>query len=130
MAKHVFRRPILIVVLAFFSFTPTYGQLSLWDFGGYAKNMTSYADGQVEWFPANVGEWQNITQLRLNLFMYPDNNITTTIQSRSLLVYQKSYDLLRQFQEELNTRGSYYFDLRYDWLEESDIYGFSEIDRL
>jgi hypothetical protein len=117
-------------MLLFLSYAPVYGQLSLWDFSGYAKNMLTYADGQIEWLPLDIGAWQNITQLRLNLFYYPENNITTSIQSRSLLIYQENSESLRKFQGDLNTGGSYYFDLRYDWLEEDDIYGFSEIDRL
>lgn len=128
MSKHLLCRYLLLILIL--SFRPVFGQLSLWNFGGYAKNMTSYADGQIEWFPVDVGEWQNITQLRLNLFMYPDNNVITSVQVRNLLVYQENSDLLRQFQGELGTGGSYYFDLKYNWLEEDDIYGFSEIDRL
>ena len=130
MPRHLLFRLIFLVLLSIIFLTPVFGQSSLWDFGGYAKNMLSYADGQIEWFPVEVGDWQNITQLRLNLFMYPENNITTSIQTRSLLVYQDNSQLLRKFQSELNTGGSYYFDLKYDWLDEENVYGFSEIDRL
>jgi hypothetical protein len=130
MPRYLLSRLIFLVLLSKIFFTPVFGQSSLWDFGGYAKNMLSYADGQIEWFPVEVGDWQNITQLRLNLFMYPESNITTSIQARSLLVYQDNSQLLRKFQGELNTGGSYYFDLKSDWLDEKNVYGFSEIDRL
>jgi hypothetical protein len=130
MFKDVFRWGMLSIIPILLPFTAVFGQMSIWDFGGYAKNLITYADGEIEWLPIEVGRWQNTTQLRLNLFMYPEDNIATTIQARTLLIYQENSDLLRQFQAELNTVGSYFFDLKYDWLEEEDIFGFSEIDRL
>jgi hypothetical protein len=102
----------------------------MWDFGGYVKNLTTYADGEIEWLPIDVGSWQNTTQLRTNLFYYPEDNITTSAQARTLLVLQENSDLLRQFQSALNTTGSYYFDLKLEWLKNDDAYGFTEIDRL
>jgi hypothetical protein len=111
-------------------YTTAFGQLSIWDFRGYIKNLTTYADGEIEWLPLELGKWQNTTQLRTNLFVYPVNNLSTAIQARTLMLYQKNSKFLRQFQNELKTSGSYYFNLKYDWLEKDDFYGFSEIDRL
>jgi hypothetical protein len=129
MSKH-FLNHVILLVFSTVSCTSVFGQLSTLNFGGYAKNLTTYTDGQIEWFPINIGQWQNATQLRLNLFMYSEHNITTSIQTRSLLVHQENYQLLKRFQGEFNTEGSYYFDLRYNWLEENNIMGSSEIDRL
>ena len=130
MMKHLFSRFILLMALSLLSFSSVFSQLSVWDFGGYAKNLTTGTDGQIEWFPVQIGKWQNATQLRLNLFMYPDQNITTSIQTRSLIIYQDKYDLVRQFQGEFKTEGNYFFDLKHDWFEKENAYGYSEIDRL
>jgi len=129
MSKHFFNK-FFLLVFSIVSCTSVFGQLSTWEFGGYTKNLTTYTDGQIEWIPINVGQWQNVTQLRLNLFMYSEQNITTSIQARSLLFYQDNYGVLKKFQGELSTEGSYYFDLRYDWLEKENVSGSSEIDRL
>jgi hypothetical protein len=102
----------------------------MWDFGGYLKNLTTYADGEIEWLPIELGKWQNTSQFRTNFFFYPSTDITTSAQARTLLILQENSDLLREFQDALNTSGSYYFDLRADWLEEDDAFGFTEIDRL
>ena len=111
MAIYILRRSTLPVLLLLMSSTPVCGQMSIWDFGGYAKNLIAYADGEIEWPPVDVGRLQNTTQLRLNLFMYPEDNFNTIVQTRTLIMYQENSDLLRRFQEELNTGGSYYFDL-------------------
>jgi len=120
----------LSIIICLFLTTSGYSQLSIWDFSGYFKNLTTYADGEIEWLPIEIGKWQNTTQLRTNLFFYPSTDITASAQARTLLVLQENSDLLREFQEALNTSGSYYFDLRADWLEKEDAFGFTEIDRL
>lgn len=119
-----------ILIILLLSYSVVSGQLSEWDFGGYVKNLTTYTDGEIEWFPFEVGEWQNTTQLRTNLFYFPDDNLTTAVQARTLLILQENSDLLREFQTALNTTGSYYFDLKYEWLKDDNAYGFTEIDRL
>ncbi len=106
-----------------------FSQLSDWQFGGYAKDMLTYSNGQIEELPFEFGNWQNTAQIRLNLSWYPVESLTTTVQARNLLIYQENSTLMREFQNQLNT-NSYYFDIKYEWLEEDDWYGFSEIDRL
>ena len=64
-------------------------QLSHWDYGGYAKNLISYADGDVEGFPFEFGRWQNTSQLRFNVFYYPTDDLIGSGQTRTLLIYQK-----------------------------------------
>jgi hypothetical protein len=103
-------------------------QLSRWDYGGYAKNLISYADGDIEEYLIEFGRWQNTGQLRFNMFYYPTDDLVASGQTRNLLIYQKGQKNIREFQNELAT-SSYYFDLKYEWLKEDDIYGFTEIDR-
>jgi hypothetical protein len=123
--------PCLIVTICFpgFQNKAVYAQLSKWDFGGYAKNLLTYAKGDIEDWPVEFGNWQNTTQLRLNLFYYPTAGFTASAQVRNLLIYQQDYRSVRQFQDSLST-DSYFFDLRVAWLDENDVYGFNEIDRL
>ena len=104
-------------------------QLSPWDYGGYVKNLITYADGDIEGYPIEFGRWQNTGQLRFNVFYYPTDDLVASGQSRTLLVYQQDHWQIRQFQNQLAT-SSYYFDLKYEWLKEDDVYGFTEIDRL
>lgn len=123
------QRFILITSLLYLSNAVAYGQLSEWDFGGYAKNLATYTDGDFEDWPVELGRWQNATQLRLNLFYYPGADLTFSAQSRTLLIYQQNYQSLRQFQDLIST-DSYYVDLRWNWLQDNNGYGFTEIDRL
>ena len=125
-----FLKSVFLISSLLLIYSPGYGQMSMWDFRGYLKNLTTYADGEIDWLPVDIGKWQNTTQLRTNLFYYPSVSTTVSAQARTLLVLQDNSVLLREFQSALNTTGSYYFDLRYDWLEKDDAFGFTEIDRL
>jgi len=104
-------------------------QLSRWDYGGYFKNLITYADGDIESLPIEFGRWQNTGQLRFNLFYYPRDDLVASGQTRTLLTYQQDQWQVRQFQKELET-SNYYFDLKSEWLKEDNLYGFTEIDRL
>ena len=130
MKKDHYHLCIAVIIIVSLSIFPGLAQLSMWDFGGYVKNLSTYADGETEWLPSEVGRWQNTSQLRTNFFLYPTNSLSISAQARTLLIFQKNSKDLREFQEALNTTGSYYFDLRLDWLQEDDAFGFSEIDRL
>ena len=104
-------------------------QLSAWDYGGYAKNLLTFTDGTIEDLPLEYGKWQNSAQLRLNLFWYPANDITATVQARNILTYQKNIGYLNSLLDYFKT-DNYYFDLRYQYNDQKDWYAFSEIDRL
>jgi len=129
MKRYHLHYKLLFVILGWFVVSESHAQLSPLQFGGYAKNLITYADGDIEDFPIEFGRWQNTGQLRLNAYYYPTDALVVSGQARNLLVYQKDNALLRAFQDELTT-SSYYFDLKYEWLEEDDFYGSSEIDRL
>ena len=118
----------LTILLLSVLFSPLYAQLSDWNFGGYAKELVTYDDGTLDDFPFETGQWQNTLQLRLNGFWYPTDDLSVSIQARNLLTYQENMNLYREFQN-LFATNSYYFDLKWEWLEDDDIYGFSEIDR-
>jgi len=109
--------------------TKLFAQLSSLEIGGYAKDLLTYTDGPIEGLPLNIGEWQNALQVRLNASWYASPSLTMTAQARNLLTYQKNMKTLRAFQDLVST-DSYYFDFRWNWLEQDDAYGFSEIDRL
>jgi hypothetical protein len=104
-------------------------QISKWEIGGYAKDLLTYTDGFIEGLPLSIGQWQNTFQLRLNTAWYPARELTVAAQARNLFTYQKSIKILRTFQD-LVSNDSYYFNLKWTWLEENDMDGFSEIDRL
>ena len=108
---------------------PAAAQLSVWDFGGYAKNLVTYTDGTVEGIPLDYGAWENTAQLRLNLFWYPGSDFTGTVQTRSEVSYQKNIRTLNSLLELFQT-DTYYFDLRRDYRDKQDWYAFAEIDRL
>lgn len=126
--KYKWVRWIFIVLIVIGKDCPA--QLSPWDFGGYAKNLIAYADDEFQDFPIEFGRWQNTAQVRLNTFFYPFDGFSSTVQARNLFIYQKNSRELRTFQDLLQTGSSYYFNLKYEWLDEEDLYGFSEIDRL
>jgi hypothetical protein len=119
----------LIICFCLSGLNETPAQLSRWDYGGYVKNLLTYADGDIEGYPIEFGRWQNSSQLRFNTFYYPSDDLVASGQTRTLLIYQKDQKQVRQFQNELVT-SSYYFDLKFEWLKGDDIYGFTEIDRL
>jgi hypothetical protein len=129
MKRYHLHYKLLFVILGWFVVSESRAQLSPLQFGGYAKNLITYADGDIEDFPVEFGRWQNTGQLRLNAYYYATDALVVSGQARNLLVYQKDNALLRAFQDELTT-SSYYFDLKYEWLEEDNLYGTSEIDRL
>ena len=118
----------LIVLFHFLLMKQLSAQLSKWDYGGYAKNLITYADGDIEGYPIEFGRWQNTGQLRFNVFYYPTDDLAASLQSRTLLIYQQDQKSIRDFQEEL-VPSTYYFDLKFEWLKENDVYGFTEIDR-
>lgn len=120
---------LLVISFTLVSIEVAPAQLSRWDYGGYAKNLITYADGDVEGFPIEFGRWQNTSQLRYNLFYYPSDDFAASGQTRTLLIYQKDQKRVREFQNELAT-SSYYFDLKLEWLKGEDLYGFTEVDRL
>ena len=130
MKTGVYKLTLLFLMFFVFRISNAQPQLSLWEFGGYAKNMLTYADGDFEAFPVEFGKWQNTAQLRLNSSVYPLSNLSGTLQARTLMVYQENSANLRSFQEQLQTNSSYYFNMKWEWLDKSDIYGFTEIDRL
>lgn len=111
-------------------------QLSQWEFGGYAKDLMTYASGDYSLFPDKfkdlqdfeIGRFQNTAQLRLNLFWYPSDGLSGTVQARNLLIYQENIKLNQEFLGSL-TNDSYYFDLKAEWNEKDDWYAFTEIDR-
>ena len=130
------KNTILLLVITLLCST-TRAQLSQWEFGGYAKDLITYADGDYSLLPEEfenfqnfeIGRLQNTAQLRLNLFWYPADGLTFTAQARSLLIYQKNIKLSQMFLGSLTT-DSYYFDLKAEWNEENDWFASSEIDRL
>ena len=127
----------ILIVFVFVLINQLSAQLSPWEFGGYAKNMFTYADGDYSLFndklaglqDFEIGRMQNTTQLRLNLFWYPIDGLSATAQSRTLLTYQENIKLSNMFLNNLRT-DSYYFDLKVEWDEKDDWYAFTEIDRL
>jgi hypothetical protein len=121
---------IQTLVLSFvLLYSSAHGQLSEWDFAGYAKNLFSYADGTIEELPFEIGQFQNTTQVRLNLFWYPTDNLNATAQARNLFIYQENIRISQSFLENFSTE-SYYFDLKLEWKDKDDIYASTEIDRL
>ena len=126
-----------LLLLTILIYANAHAQLSQWEFGGYAKDLITYADGDYSLLPEEfayfqnfeIGRLQNTAQLRLNLFWYPTDGLSATAQARSLLIYQKNIKLSQMFLGSLTT-DSYYFDLKAEWTEENDWYASSEIDRL
>jgi hypothetical protein len=125
----VYRKILLHLGLLLCITSSVNGQLSDWQFGGYAKDLLTYADAAIAELPFEIGRWQNTAQVRLNLFWYPTENTVFSLQSRNVLVNQSNIKSLQQFQDELVT-SSYYYDLKWDWLKKEDVSGYSEIDRL
>jgi hypothetical protein len=109
--------------------SPLYSQLPDWTLGGYLKDLVAYTDGPLEGFPLETGNWQNTFQVRVNAYAYPAERITFSLQVRNLWIYQKNMQLIREFQN-FFTVNSYYFNFKWEWLENDNYYGFSEIDRL
>lgn len=120
-------KTIFIFVLLFSA--ALHAQSSIWDWGGYAKNLLSYMDGNLDYLPFEMGQWQNTAQARLNLFAYPTDALRGTLQSRNLFVYQKNIKQSNAFAQLFST-DSYYFDLTYEHNDKDNIYIKSEIDRL
>ncbi|MCK5034053.1 MAG: hypothetical protein KAS18_10480 [Calditrichia bacterium] len=60
--------------------------------------------------------------------MYPLYELNFSAQSRHVLTYQKNYYLGTWFYSQLS-RSSYYFDLKWETIEENDYSFFSEFDR-
>jgi hypothetical protein len=121
-------KKIILLVITFYSFHLR-AQLSDWEYGGYIKNLATYIDGTYEGLPSDIGKFQDIFQGRLNLDLYPLFELNFSAQSRHVLTYQKNYYLSTGFYNQLS-RSSYYFDLKWDSIEENDYLFFSEFDRL
>jgi len=119
----------LSVILLTLPVASVNSQLLDWELGGYAKNLVTYTNGGLEGLPLEYGKWQNTSQLRLNLFWYPATSLTTTVQARNLLIYQKNIKSLNNLLGFFQT-DSYYFDLKYEYQDRQDWYAVAEIDRL
>ena len=130
MVNNKFKLSIVLLVFTFFAtISGLVAGSSDWEFGGYAKDLITWSDDDIELLPVRLGQFQNTTQLRLNLFWYPGDNLMASVQTRNLLVYQENIASSRLFLDQLTT-STYYFDLKSDWLEEDNWYGSTEIDRL
>ncbi len=84
------KQTLATVTLVFTLISSGSGQLSAWEFGGYAKDLITYTDGPIAEIPLDYGKWQNSAQLRLNLFWYPGTDISANVQARTQLIYQKN----------------------------------------
>jgi hypothetical protein len=122
---------LIFIMMILIPATDTSAQMSDLEIGGYAKDLLTYTDGptEIEGFALDMGKWQNALQVRLNASWYAAGALTITAQARNMLTYQNNMKTLRAFQDLVST-DSYYFDFKWNWLEENDAYGFSEIDRL
>ena len=118
----------ILFLLVFYSFQLD-AQLSDWEYGGYVKNLASYIDGTYEGLPSDIGKFQDVFQGRLNVDWYPIDELSFSAQSRHLFTYQKNLYLTQGFINQLS-RSSYYFDLKWEAIEENDYTLFSEFDRL
>ena len=118
-----------IILLIIFCSLHLNAQLSDWEYGGYIKNLATYIDGNYEGFSTEIGHFQNILQGRLNVSWYPIYELNFTAQSRHLFTYQKDLYLTKGLLNQLS-RSSYYFDLKWEAIEENDYSFFSEFDRL
>ena len=128
--NNVFKREIIIPALCLFLLVNSVrGELSDWEFGGYAKDLLTYSNGDIAYLPFEIGQFQNTMQVRLNLSWYPSANIETSIQTRNLLLYQKNIRISQLFMQNLST-STYYFDMKAEWQEKDDWYAATEIDRL
>ena len=127
-------KPLVVLFSTFFILSqplPSPAQLSDWDIGGYAKNLFTYNEDISDLFggvPLDIGQFQNSLQGRLNIFWYPLDNVYFSLQSRHLVVYQKNIQPLNKVTEILS-KNTYYFDLKYESVDKSDFYAYSEIDR-
>ena len=84
----------LCMCLTVFLNTDARAQLSVWDFGGYAKDLVTYTDGTLGDIPVSYGNWQNTAQVHLNLFWYPSNVVMATAQAQNIITYQKKGSFL------------------------------------
>ncbi len=116
---------ILTCVIAFES----KAQLSDWEYGGYVKNLTTYLDGNYQEIPADLGKVQNVFQGRLNIDWYPLYEINFSAQSRHIFTYQKNLSSASDYIGQLS-RSSYYFDFKWEPVQENNYAYFSELDRL
>jgi len=118
----------LINIVFFIIPFKTNAQLSDWEVGGYVKNLSTYTDGTFEGLSVDVGKYQNTLQGRLNIGWYPADNMSATVQSRHLLVYQDNLKLYSKFLDLFNS-DSYYFDMNITWIDEQDVRATTEFDR-
>ncbi|MBN2425815.1 MAG: hypothetical protein JXR46_01080 [Calditrichaceae bacterium] len=122
---NTFKKIFILIIIQ----TMVYAQNSDWDLGGYARNLFTLTDGAISDLPLETGKWQNTAQLRLNFFLYPAESFQATLQSRSLIVWQKNIRQTYTFLDLLET-DSYFLDLTYDYKDEENLYLRNEIDRL
>jgi len=121
-------KPIIFLLILLYSIQLN-AQLSDLEYGGYVKNMATYIDGTYEVLPIEPGKFQDVFQGRLNLDWYPIYEINFSAQTRHLFTYQKELYFAQGFINQLS-RSSYYFDLKWEAIEENDYTFFSEFDRL
>ncbi len=104
-------------------------QLSDVELRGYAKNLSTLYHGDFYNIPIDFGNYQNSSQLRLNLFWYANDNLILTAQGRTLLIYQDNVqgyiNLMNGF-----SKSSYYFDSKITHIDQKNIAAYTEIDRL
>ena len=119
----------LFFFLQLFLISNLTGQESSLQIGGYLKNLSTYQDGSFPGMPADLGKLQNTFQARLNLNWYAPANLTASLQSRHLLIWQRNIKSNPGFFNS-SASNNYYFDLETKTINQENIQANSEIDRI
>jgi hypothetical protein len=79
--------------------------------GGYLKDLVACSETAAPDSSGRAGQWQNTTQVRLNLRFYPAESVTAAVESRHLMVLQRNVGEGTGSLGSAVSQGDHYFDL-------------------